>query len=324
MLKGAILGFSRTVETVHIPAFLSRPDKFRLAAVADADPARLEKANGLLTGVKTYARAGDMFSKEERLDFTVIDSPAARRAEHILNALGNRTHVLCEKPLCLSIKDWDRIRSEAARQNCCVFTVNALKKCPQLLTVKKALDEKFLGPVSYAGIQLLRTPAESAEGILAECGWDAACLIQEMIRKEPRSLAAKLMFCRAGENAKTEEAADIQLHFEGAAAHIHLSRKHHADGFRAVICGTRGLIELKDDLIILDIKGLPAETIRFRENIPTGPAAPACMAAVLDDFLLELADPELRGANLKEAKDCVRIIKNAFYSDSMNSAAVPL
>ncbi|MBI4802587.1 MAG: Gfo/Idh/MocA family oxidoreductase [Elusimicrobia bacterium] len=324
MLKGAILGFSRTVETVHIPAFLSRPDEFRLAAVADADPRRLEKADRLLAGVKTYARAGELFSKEERLDFTVIDSPSARRAEHILLALGNKVHVLCEKPLCLSIKDWDRIRREAAKQNCCVFTVNVLKKCPQLLTIKKVLDEKFLGRVSYAGIHILKTPAESAEGILAECGWDAAFLIQELVRKEPRSLAARLMFRSAGESAKTGDAADIQLHFEDASAHIHLSRKHHADRFRAVVCGTGGLIELNGDLIILDLKGLPAETIRFRENVPTGPAAPASMAGVLDEFLLEIAEPDLRGTNLKEAKNCVRIINNVFYSDSVNSAAVPL
>ena len=325
MLKGAILGFSSIVEKVHIPAFLSRPDKFRLAAVADADPGRLARAGAHLPAVRTYAAAADLFSREERLDFIVIDSPADRRAEHVLSALGNSAHVLCEKPLCLSIKDWDRIRKEAARRNLCVFTADALKKCPQLVTVRKTLDQKLLGRVSYAEIQILRQPAEGAAGILAECGWDAAALAREMIRKEPGSLAARLGWDRAEpKSERIAESADIQLHFEGAAAHIHLSRRHHADRFRAVVCGTGGLIELCNDLITLDIKGLPAETIRYREDVPSGPASPAAMAAVLDEFLLEIADEGLRGANIAEAKNCVRIINNAFYSDSLNSAAVPL
>lgn len=307
-----------------MPAFLSRTDKFRLAAVADADPARLRRAGRLLPDIKTYSGARDLFSKEDRLDFAVIDTPVARRTEHILLALGNRAHVLCERPLCLSVRDWDRVRKEAARRERCAFTVNALQKCPQLLALRHALDEKLLGRISYAAVEILRRPEEGGEGILAQCGWDAAVLVRELVRKKPVSLAAKLGFGRGGAGAGPEESADIQLHFPEAAAHLHLSLKHHADRFRAVICGDAGLAELADDLITINIKGLSADTLRFRENVPAGPAAPAAMAAVLDDFLLALSDVKLRDANIEEAGDCVRILMNAVYSNSVNSAAVPL
>ncbi len=282
------------MEAVHLPAFLSRPDKFRLAAVADADPERLRRAGLQLPDIRTYAGARDLFSKEERLDFAVIDTPRARRTEHILMALDNRAHVLCERPLCLSVRDWDRVRKEAARLDRCAFTANALQKCPQLLTVRRALDAGLLGPVSYAAVEIARRPAERTGGILADCGWDAAWLLRELVRKKPGSLAAKLAFAGGLEESGNEEAADLQLHFDGAAAHAHLSSRHHADGFRAVVRGPAGLIELDGDLVRLDIKGLPPETIRFRETVPAGPAAPAAMAAVLDDFLLAAAERQHR------------------------------
>lgn len=307
-----------------MPAFLARGDALRLRAVADADPARLRRAAAQLADIRTYASAKDLFSKEDDLDLAVIDTPTARRTEHILLALGNKAHVLCERPLCLSIRDWDSIRKEAARRDRCAFTVNALQKCPQLSTVRRVLDEKLLGRVSYAAVEILRRPGNAKAGILAEAGWDAACLARELLRRKPRSLAARLSFSPEDAERRNEEAADVQLHFDGAAAHLHLSRKHHADGFRALVCGTAGLLELKDDAIAMNIKGVPPETIRFKENVPAGPAAPAAMSAVLDDFLAAAADPARREKNITEAGDCVRMLMNIFYSNSVNSAAVPL
>lgn len=312
------------MEAVHVPALLARGDALRLAAVADADPARLRRAAAQLGDIRTYAASKDLFSKEDSLDFVVIDTPTARRTEHILRALGNKAHVLCERPLCLSIRDWDRIRKEAARQDRCAFTVNALQKCPQLSAVRRALDAKLLGRVSYAAAEILRRPEDGKEGILAEAGWDAACLVRELVRQKPRSLAARLSFSPEDAEKRNEEAADVQLHFDSAAAHLHLSRKHHARRFRAAVCGTAGRLELNDDTIEMNIQGVPPETIRFSENVPAGPAAPAAMAAVLDDFLAAAADPARREENIAEAGDCVRILMNIYYSNASNSAAVPL
>jgi hypothetical protein len=46
------------------------------------------------------------------------------------------------------------------------------------------------------------------------------------------------------------------------------------------------------------------------------------MAGVLDEFLEEIRVPEKRGRNLREAQDCARLIRLAYYSQKTGRAWV--
>jgi predicted dehydrogenase len=317
MLKGVIIGFNPAVETAYLPALTAQKGTFDICAVCDPSAERLKKAKALLPDARLYESPKALFSKEERLDLAVIASPAGRHAEHAMMALGNRTHVLCEAPLCLSMKELDGLWSESVRADRCVFTVHGPENSPQLITLKRVIGEKLLGHISYASLVFLRhRPAEA--GIMADCGWQASYLAGELLGGEPLSLAARLQSAQGGESA-----AVCQLHFSGGAVHIRLAAGSHADRTKALLCGDKGLAQLDEDLLTLDLKDLAPETIRFKERFSDAPRA-EWLAGALRDFLAAVNDPALREKNFRETKNCVKFLKNSAYSDSINSAAVPL
>ena len=316
MLKGVLIGFGATAETAYLPAFTARKEDFDICAVCDPAAERLEKARALLPDARLYKMPGEIFSKENSLDFAAITSPAGLRAGQIMSALGNRMHVFCGRPLCLSTKDLDRIWSESSRVDRCVFAVHGPERSPQVLTLKKIIRGKLLGKISYAAISFLRTGRTEA-GVLTDCGWQAAYLAGELLGGEPFSLTASLV------GTAGKDGADCQLNFSGATAHIHLSAKSHADRTRIMVCGDTGLASLDEDLLTLDLKGLAPEVIKFKDRLSGGPR-PEWIAASLEDFLAAAKNPALREKNLRESKNCVKFLKNSAYSNSINSAAVPL
>ena len=322
MLKAVMLGFDAAAETAYLPAFAARKRDIDICAVCDPSAERLEKAAALMPSARRYKIPGTLFSEEDCLDFAVISGPAGLRAGHIMAALGNRLHVFCGRPLCLSMKDLDLIWAESFRAGRCVFTVHGPERSPQVLTLKKVIREKLLGRVSYAALSFLRTGRTEA-GILADCGWQAAYLAGELLGGEPVSLSARLQSGEDAETGNTVETVCCQLHFSGAAAHIHLTSKSHADRTGILVCGDKGLANLEEDLLTLDLKGLAPETIKFNERLSDGPG-PEWIKASLEDFLAAAKDPALREKNLRESKNCLKFLKNSAYSNSINSATVPL
>ena len=316
MLNGVIIGFSAAVEAAYLPALKAQKENFDICAVCDPSPERLKKAKALKPDARLYDSPKALFSKEERLDLAVIASPAARHAEHAMLALGNRTHVLCEAPLCLSMKDLDRLWSGSVRADRCVFTVHGLEHSPQLITLKRVIEQNLLGIISYASLVFLRR-RPAAGGILADCGWQASYLAGEFLGSEPLSLAARLRPVEA------PAAAACQLHFSGGAVHIRLAAGSHADRTKALLCGDKGLAQLDEDLLTLDLADGETETVKFQERLSDG-ARTVWLAGALWDFLAAVKDPALREKNFRETKNCVKFLKNSAYSDSINSAAVPL
>src|SRR5688500_2900584 len=75
-----------------------------LAAVCDIDTARAtelgEKYN---TGI--YNSIEDLLAAEKNLDVVAICTPNGLHAEHTIKSLKAGIHVLCEKPMALSVKD---------------------------------------------------------------------------------------------------------------------------------------------------------------------------------------------------------------------------
>ncbi|OGS28583.1 MAG: hypothetical protein A2218_05065 [Elusimicrobia bacterium RIFOXYA2_FULL_53_38] len=322
MLKGVILGFGTAVETAYLPAFTAPKGAFDICAICDPSAEKLEKAKTLMPGARLYKSPQELFSKEERLDFALIASAAGHHAEHAAMALGNRLHVLCEAPLCLSMRDLDNLWSESVRADRCVFTFHGLEHSPQILTLKRILGEKILGRISYAALVFLRRRSPDT-GILTPCGWQAAYLACMLLGKEPCSLAASLQPPETVEAGGFGAAAACQIHFPGGAAHIRLAAGSHSDRTKALLCGDNGTAQLDEDTLTLDLRDLAPETIKFKERFSDGPR-PGWLAGALNDFQAAINDPALREKNFRETKNCVKFIKNSSYSASMNSAAVPL
>ncbi|MET8823010.1 Gfo/Idh/MocA family protein [Streptomyces rochei] len=105
----AVVGTGAIVTGGHLPALRAHADRTELVAAVDVDPARLDAFRAEAGGdVAGYTSVGDMLDAV-RPDLVVIGTPPSLHREQAVAALEAGAWVLCEKPLCLSLAEYDDI-----------------------------------------------------------------------------------------------------------------------------------------------------------------------------------------------------------------------
>jgi UDP-N-acetyl-2-amino-2-deoxyglucuronate dehydrogenase len=118
----------------------------KLVATCDIIP---EKATAL--GEKYNAQAfgtiEEMLSSDTGIQVVSICSPNGLHANHTIAALRAGFHVLCEKPMALSVQDCGEMIKEAEKANRRLFIVKQNRFNPPVAAVKKIIDEGRLGKI---------------------------------------------------------------------------------------------------------------------------------------------------------------------------------
>src|SRR5438094_10495304 len=93
-----------------------------LVAVCDIDR---EKANQLGTqyGARVYDNVYDFLHEKNQIDVVSSCSPNGLHAEHAIKALKAGYHVLCEKPMAISVSDCGEMIKAAEQANRRLFAI---------------------------------------------------------------------------------------------------------------------------------------------------------------------------------------------------------
>jgi len=140
-LKFAIIGCGRIAE--RHAEHISKQGK--LVATCDIIP---EKAKALAD--KHGAIAFDdpnEFCAKAGADVVAVCSPNGLHAEHSIKALKAGFHVLCEKPMALTVQDCGEMINAAERANKRLFIVKQNRFNPPVAAVKKLIDDGRLGKI---------------------------------------------------------------------------------------------------------------------------------------------------------------------------------
>jgi len=143
--KFAIIGCGRIAQrhAEHIQK------KGSLVAVCDiAEKKAIELAGKYQA--KSYRLAADMLHAHPEIDVVSVCSPNGLHAEHTIAALKSGFHVLCEKPMALSVQDCGEMINAAERANKRLFIVKQNRFNPPVAAVKKILEEGRLGKIYSA------------------------------------------------------------------------------------------------------------------------------------------------------------------------------
>ncbi|WP_327657303.1 Gfo/Idh/MocA family protein [Streptomyces sp. NBC_00483] len=108
-LRVAVVGTGGIATGAHLSALRAHSDRVELVAAVDVDPGRLaafQEAAG--EGVSGYTDLAAMLG-EVRPDLVLIGTPPWLHREQTIAALKAGAWVLCEKPLCLSLAEYDEI-----------------------------------------------------------------------------------------------------------------------------------------------------------------------------------------------------------------------
>lgn len=98
-------------------------------------------------GAKAYTTIGDLLDNETSVDLVAICTPNGLHAEHSIEALSKGFHVLCEKPMAISVHDCGEMIKTAENSNRRLMIVKQNRFNPPVEAVKKLIDEKKLGKI---------------------------------------------------------------------------------------------------------------------------------------------------------------------------------
>src|SRR5208282_1520301 len=159
-LRGAISGFGEVAARAHIPGWRTR-ENIAIGAIHDPISERRHEAIRLIKNVRVYDDL-ELMLDGEALDFVDIASPPAHHAAAARLALKARAHVLVEKPLCLSLAEFDELADLARTNGRILMCVHNWKYAPAYAMARQFVDDGRLGSINFLSLDRLRTEPAGA------------------------------------------------------------------------------------------------------------------------------------------------------------------
>jgi predicted dehydrogenase len=150
-VRVAIIGVGG-ITGAHAQGFIKHPDKLRVVAMADVVRENMEKRADQIGGERPAmfadwkAMLADMGDKVDAVDIAL---PHHLHAAAILDACAAGKHVLCEKPMCTSLKDADRIAAAVKKSGVTYMSAHNQLFMPAVREAKRMIDEGQIGKVLW-------------------------------------------------------------------------------------------------------------------------------------------------------------------------------
>ena len=116
----------------------------KLVAVCDMIKKKAD-ALALQYSVTAFYTLDDLLASKPEADVFAICTPNGLHAEHSIKALKAGYHVLCEKPMAITVHDCGEMIKAAEKANRRLFAIKQNRFNPPVAALKKALDEGKLG-----------------------------------------------------------------------------------------------------------------------------------------------------------------------------------
>ncbi len=146
VLRWGLLGTARINRSL-IPPLRSSQDN-RLVAVASRDGARAA-AYAREWGIERSHGSYEALIEDREIDVVYIPLPNHLHAEWAIKAAAAGKHVLCEKPLALSVSEVDAIEAAARKHGVVIAEAFMYRHHPQTLKVKQLVEEGAIGELRF-------------------------------------------------------------------------------------------------------------------------------------------------------------------------------
>lgn len=282
--------------------------------IAACCPAPGSGALSLPAGAVLRENAGELLS-EPGLQAAALSLPPEECFLAARLALSRGLHVFCEPPFCRSTSELEELREAAERAGRVLFASQPWEHSPSCRALEKAITRGLAGEVTYALARLELAWQGPADWTSSPEAWQAASLLLGTVRRPPTAVEARVT---------PGDFAAFHVHFGRGDGFIHLAAGAPKPRLRVSAAGNAGALELDGSALRLEPRGLPPEDLQLSDGAAPGEARPAWIKAELDRFRREIDGELPRGAGLRNARYCVKLLKNAAASAASHSAAIPL
>lgn len=152
-LKMGIIGVGGIAQGRHIPSFLELQDKVDLIAVQDVNEVRAEEVAEKHNIPHVFKDYKDMF---EKVDAVTICTPNKFHAEISIAALEAGVHVLCEKPMAITVEECEAMIAAAEKNERLLSIAYHYRYTPEAKLAKKAIVHNEIGDPLVTRVQAMR------------------------------------------------------------------------------------------------------------------------------------------------------------------------
>lgn len=156
LLRVGLIGCGNVGLNDHAPAYLAQPDLFRVVAIADPSPARLELGRELL-GLDpgdAHLDPGRLIDRDD-VDMVDVCVPQHLRRELVVAAARVGKHVLSEKPLATVPADAEAMVVAATEAGVTLGIVHNYLYFPEIRAARGVIEAGELGAVEVAILNYL-------------------------------------------------------------------------------------------------------------------------------------------------------------------------
>jgi len=166
------------ISGAHAEGILQHPGKVECTALCDVSPANLETRSKQLGGVKArFADWNQMYREAgDSIDAVLICLPHALHAPAILDAAKAGKHILCEKPMCISLAEADQIMAAVKAAGIIYMSGHNQLFVPILLEAKRLIDAGWIGRMRWLRSQDCFIPGGEGGGFKGS--WRASLATQ--------------------------------------------------------------------------------------------------------------------------------------------------
>mgnify|MGYP000849015076 CR=1 FL=1 len=227
----------------HVRTF-ARLAGCELARVCDPDAKNLKRAAGLAPSAKLGGDYAEVLA-DPRIDAVVLATPAVLHAEQTIAALRAGKHVLCEKPLALSVTDAKAVKAVAEQSGRVMMVGHLLLYHAAVLRLREMIHSGDIGEVYYLyGLRVNLGKLRHDENAMWSLAPHDVSIILYLLGQVPVSVAARgHAYLQPG----VEDVVFLNLIFgDGKMAQIQVSWLDPRKERRLTVVGERRMVEFDD------------------------------------------------------------------------------
>jgi predicted dehydrogenase len=274
-IKVGLIGGGGIVDA-HVRGYRAYTDLIEVTAVADViDETARRRAAEL--GAAAYTDFRQMILEAD-LDAVDICLPHHLHAEAIVSAAQAGKHILCEKPLCLTVEEANQVQQAVSTAGVTLMCAHNQLFLPAVSTAKQLLDQGILGTVYEVRITdtfyndfnpqnmgWRATAATSGGGELIDTGYHPTYLMLHLAGGSPVEATALLSRHRL-RFMDSEDSAQVLVRFDnGIVGHLVTSWAYDpppgTQGFSVV--GERGSLHSDGTSLTVTLRGSGSQTYAF-------------------------------------------------------------